>query len=85
MATRTAKITNPTEGNRPVTISSLRLAADAMVRDKLMLIIKAAMGSKTNAETPATIWTRPTALSSVIGVVTGSATQRPTTTVATAQ
>ena len=72
-------------GKSPVAISSLRLPAQAIVRDKLMLIATAATGKTTNAEMPATTWTRPIALSSLIGVVTGSATHRPTTAVANAQ
>ena len=75
VATKTAQITNPMEGKSPVTISCIRLAAHPAVRDKLMLIIKAATGNKRNAEVPAMTWTPPTTLSSVIGVVTGSATQ----------
>src|SRR4029453_12014008 len=85
VATRKTKIPNPTEGRSPITISAIRFPAHVRVRDKLLLIIKAATGRKANAEVPATTWTRPTALSSVSGVVTGSATQRPTTPVATAQ
>jgi hypothetical protein len=47
------------EGKSPVTISSIRLPTHATLRYKLKLIIKAAMGRKTNAEVPATTWMRP--------------------------
>ena len=60
VATKTAQITNPMEGKSPVTISGIRLPGDPTVRDKLMLIIKAATGNKRNAEVPAMTWTPPT-------------------------